>query len=94
MTTLPTIENWGKYTNNNYGFNTRLVKTGNINLYYSYDTIVAYYDNVDGLVVSKNKWGVTTGKHLNWIDGGNKQARKDYATFSAMLAAARERHGL
>ena len=31
---------------------------------------------IDGqLKVSENQWSVTTGRHLTWIDGGNKKAR-------------------
>ena len=46
---LPTIDNYGQYSSNNYGAHTRLLRTANIDLYYSYDTIVAYRDSIDGL---------------------------------------------
>ena len=42
--------------------------------YFSYDTLVAFTGN-DGLVIRENVWGNTTGKHLNWIDNGNKKER-------------------
>lgn len=91
---LPTIDNYGQYSSNNCGVHTRLLRNANIDLYYSYDTIVAYRDSIDGLVVSKNNWGTTTGKHLNWIDGGNKKNRKGHEVFENMLAAACNRHGI
>ena len=49
--------------------------------YKSYNTIVAfqYKNNVGSLVVCHNHWGTTTGKHLNWIDGGDAHAKKKKA---------------
>jgi hypothetical protein len=46
--------------------------------YKSYNTIVAfqYKNNVGSLVVCHNHWSTTTGKHLNWIDGGDVNAKK------------------
>lgn len=92
MTQLPTITNYGQYSNDNYGAHTLKVGLGTISLFYSYDTIVAYSDSDDGLTVCENIWSTTTGKHLNWIDGGRKDRRKDSATFDAMLSAALARH--
>lgn len=95
---LPTLYNYGYYSSDNYGAHTMRVqipatrkgKSG-ITLYYSYDTIVAFRGVIDGnyrLVVHKNEWGVTTGKHLNMIDGGNKDARVDDATFEKLYKKA------
>ena len=64
-----------------------MVDFNSFRLYYSYKTIVAYYEHQDGLVVSKNVWGVTTGKHLNWIDSGDKKARIDNSEFEVKLQA-------
>jgi len=48
-------------------------KAGNI-FYFSYAELVAFTPKKGAFasypVVIKNYWGVTTGKHLNWIDGG------------------------
>jgi len=42
-----------------------------LRVYYSYTTPVALM--IDGhLKVSQNQWSITTGKHLTWIDGGDK----------------------
>lgn len=40
--------------------------THKLDIYYSYDTIIAYRFD-DELIVSENKWSVTTGRHLNTI---------------------------
>lgn len=92
--TLPKISSYGRYANDNYGLNTMQVDLGSLRLYFSYDTIVAYLDDVDGLVVSENAWTVTTGKHLNWIDGGGsaKKDRVPYDEFIQVLRAAIDRH--
>ena len=91
---LPKISNYGEYSSSNYGAHSRRVELANITLFYSYDTIVAYTDGKDGLTVSTNQWGVTTGKHLNWIDGGDKKNRKTADQFTAMLTAACIRHNI
>lgn len=91
MSTLPKISNYGQYKSDNYGVHTLCVDLGNLTLYYSYETIVAYSDPDDGLVCSKNQWTVTTGKHLNWIQP-DKSKRFDPEAFDYMLAAAIKRH--
>lgn len=49
-----------------------------LELWYSYRTVVAFR-HVDRygarVVVRENDWGPTTGRHLNEIDGGSKDAR-------------------
>lgn len=81
---LPKISSYGNYSNNNYGAHTLKVDMGTFELYYSYETIVAYYDSQDGLVCSVNQWGTTTGKHLNFIEP-NKKNRVEVDVFEAML---------
>lgn len=88
---LPTISSYGQYSNDNYGAHTLKVDLGEITLYYSYETIVAYEDDRDGLVCSTNIWGTTTGKHLNWIQS-LKSKRIDNVEFCEMLGRAIERH--
>ncbi len=62
---------------------------GRIDVYYSYQTPVAF--RVDGrLTVRRNEWGPTTRKHLNAIDGGDKASRVGVAEFECALAAALE----
>jgi len=56
----------------------------NLKVYYSYTTPVAL--EIDGqLKVSENQWSVTTGRHLTWIDGGNKKARLKRDEFNRLI---------
>jgi len=73
--------------------NTIAIKVGAIEYFFSYRTLVAFYAPSTGLVVRKNVWGPTTGKHLNWIDGGAKVDRLDVEAFQEKLemAVAQER---
>ena len=68
--------NYGNYSSDNYGVHTLafIDSEGNI-FYFSYETLVAFETKYDELFVRENVWGNTTGKHLNWIDGGNKKER-------------------
>ena len=98
-TNLPTIYNYGNYSSENYGAHcmaleiprSRKDKHG-ITLYFSYSTLVAFRGYVNekqyGLFVCKNIWGTTTGKHLNFIDGGAKTSRLDSDTFEKLYQKA------
>lgn len=56
----------------------------NLRVYYSYTTPVALV--ISGVLkVSENQWSVTTGRHLTWIDGGNKKARLKADEFNTLL---------
>jgi hypothetical protein len=48
-------------------------------LYFSYSTLVAVSQK-DKLIITKNRWGATTGKHLNNINP-DKSIRIDYSDF-------------
>ena len=88
---LPTIRNYGQYSSDNYGAHSLKVTSQHIELWYSYETIVAYRDMQDGLVVIQNQWGATTGKHLNWIND-DKSGRLPHNKFVEKLYAALARH--
>ena len=82
--------NYGKYSRDNYEANSICIQMGLKTMYYSYDSIVAFegYNSKGvyfGLTVSKNCWGPTTGKHLNFIDGGAKSKRLDRDEFLKKL---------
>ena len=61
------------------------VVVGNITLYFSYHTVIAFRAPGYGLVVGQNVWSPTTGKHLNEIDGGDKKSRLPYTDFRRLL---------
>jgi hypothetical protein len=92
--TLPTISSYGRYSSDNYGGHTNRLEFGTLTLYYSYKTIVAFSTPETGRVVSENVWSTTTGKHLNWIDGGNKKERIGRDEFVTKLRAALEKYGI
>lgn len=76
------VWNYGNYSSDNYG-SCRAVSIGDITLYFSYDTIVAF--RIGGkLVISENAWSNTTGKHLNFINP-NKEIRIPYGEFKRKL---------
>jgi hypothetical protein len=85
---LPTIWNYGNYTSDNYGAHclaiTIKTSKGDLDIYFSYKTPIAFRFN-GSLIVRKNDWGTTTGKHLNAIDNGNKKERKDSETFEKLF---------
>jgi len=70
------------------------VGIGDLSLFFSYKTLIAYQDFHDGLVVSENHWSTTTGKHLNYIDGGNKFGRLKQDEFEKKVSAMLKRHHL
>lgn len=81
---LPKIKNYGKYSSDNYGSHSLMVTVGNATVFFSYQTPVAFQIGGNPMVVSENCWGPTTGKHLNWIDGGRKNERKKREEFERL----------
>jgi len=54
---------------------TRVTLPG-LSVWFSYETPVAVrVEDSDALVVARNQWTTTTGKHLTMIDGGGAAAR-------------------
>ena len=83
---IPKFASYGEYSSNNYGVNA-LVFTDERghDYYFSYRTLVAFR-GPQGLIVRENVWGPTTGKHLNWIDGGAKNDRYSKSAFNRRMA--------
>lgn len=91
---LPVIRSYGEYKSSNYGVNSLMVSfPSGFNIYYSYDTVVAF-DSKYGRRVRRNVWSTTTGKHLNWIDNGAKSERISGAQFDTLLHAELQMRGL
>lgn len=51
--------------------------------YFSYSTCIGFRGS-DGLIMSENQWGPTTGKHLNWIST-DRNKRLPYEEFQKLL---------
>lgn len=92
---LPKFGVYGNYTGN-YGAHALYFTDAMGNTYYfSYQTLVAFNGPDGRLVVMKNYWGTTTGKHLNAIDDDKKKRvgkdefeRLFYSSFGRKLEAA------
>lgn len=68
--------------------NAKVVRVGNYNYYFSYETLVAVEDLVEHTkTVRHNEWGPTTGSHLNTIDGGDKANRLSGEEFKDFIEA-------
>ena len=76
MDYLPRFRSYGNYSSDNYGAHSLEFTIGVLTVYFSYQTPVAFCVSPLGLLVRENEWGSTTGKHLNTIDGGGKEAKK------------------
>lgn len=90
---LPSFESYGDYSSSNYGVNALVFTDAEgRNFYFSYKTLVAVSGRGIGRrIVHQNYWSQTTGKHLNWIDGGSaeaKAARLGPEDFEAAVAKA------
>ena len=70
------------------------VTIGDITVWYSYSTPVAFYTSETGKIVRENDWAQTTGRHLNYIDGGNRSARLPSDQWVARLNETLHRLGL
>lgn len=88
------IGTYGEYSSRNYGANTVTVTVGRLTLWFSYQTCVAFKIGFAPQVVHKNDWAQTTGKHLNWIDGGDKKGRVNGEDFDRLLSEALAEVGL
>lgn len=85
--------NYGNYSSENYGSHCQAISIGNVSLWFSYDTVIAFAAG-NGRKVIKNYWSTTTGRHLNCIDGGNKKDRLDAETFEKELKKALKEHNI
>ena len=59
---------------------------GEMTYWFSYKTCIAAQREGFPAMVRENEWGPTTGKHLNWIDDGDKSARLSGDDFQKALA--------
>lgn len=93
MQGLPTIRSYGDYASSNYGAHSLEVTIGLLTVYFSYRTPVAFHTPADGTVCRVNSWGVTTGKHLNWIES-DKSKRVPSEEFERRFGEVLARYGL
>lgn len=87
------LPKFSTYCNNTTAVNAQVFNLGQMCVWFSYQTCVAFRDYRQpelGLVVRENEWGPTTGKHLNAIDNGDKRKRVTGDKFERMLTEALE----
>lgn len=79
MSELLTIKKWnyGKNNGDVYNGRTIAIDVGHVTFFFSYDTIVAYLNPGEGLVMCVNRWGPTTVKHLNWISENRERTPRE-----------------
>lgn len=53
------------------------VSLGHLDIWFSYETPIAYREGWGPTVVRKNEWSNTTGRHLAFIDGGTVEAKNE-----------------
>jgi len=84
---LPTFAKYNGKTGNALVFT-----LGEVDVYFSYDTPVAFRSPSTGLVVRQNEWTQTTARHLTAIDGGSVEAKTARVgiEFASMLRDALE----
>lgn len=81
---LPTFRTYGNYSSDNYGAHALVFSAGNLDIYFSYQTPVAFRAPETGLVCRVNDWKQTTGKHINAIQPDHKK-RVSGEQFERML---------
>lgn len=67
-----------------------LMDYGPMRVWFSYETPIAFAGPGYPRTVRENDWSVTTGKHLNYIDDGNKSARVTGEEFERRLRDSME----
>jgi len=83
---VTSISNYGEYSSDNYGINTMTVfDAQGRQIWFSYDTVIAVRTRKHGLVIRKNSWGPTTGKHMNFIYPTDNKHRMDNYEFIKVL---------
>lgn len=58
------------------------VRIGDLELWFSYKTLVAYKFSGEHIRVCDNVWSATTGKHIAKIDGGASKLRVKFEQFA------------
>lgn len=65
---LPEMSRYGEYASSNHAWHALRFDVGNLTIWFSYTTPVAFQVHGHDRVICENVWSPTTGKHLNWIN--------------------------
>jgi hypothetical protein len=64
------------------------IQLGDLSVYFSYSTVVAFWTPRTGLKIRENDWGATTGRHLSAIEsmhGADREDRVKGSEFDELL---------
>jgi len=81
------VKTYGSYDNQNYGAHTMQITVGDMTIYFSYQTPIAFRAPGVGYVVSENVWSRTTGKHFGMLPG-NRSDRVPNEKFNELYLKA------
>ena len=70
--------------------NAKLVTVDHVKFYFSYETLIAVEPLNSALIIRQNDWGPTTGKHLNAVDGGSKEAKAKRLSSDDFMVAIKQ----
>ena len=80
--------------NQNSAQNAQKVSINSIGtFYFSYETCVVFQAPQYGKVTRVNDWGPTTGKHIAWAGGADKEQRVNGSDFEEMMNRALQGKG-
>lgn len=76
------------FYNENTARNAPYIEINGVTFYFSYSTLVGIKIKDNPPIVMQNYWKGTTGKHLNWIDWGDKKERLSREAFEIVTNEA------
>jgi hypothetical protein len=86
------LPRWQVYCTDTTEVNALAFDLGDIRVYFSYNTPIAFRyipktgtQTLSKTIVRENTWGPTTGKHMSAIDGGDKKSRVSSSQFETLL---------
>ena len=81
---------WSTYCERTSAVNALVFELGDITVWFSYKTPIAFQLVGCPIVVRVNDWKGTTGKHMNAIDDGDRKSRVSSDVFIGQLKDALE----
>ncbi len=76
------------------GNNGKWIEIGELELFVSYNTVIAFRTPKTGLVARENDWSTTTGGHMSAVPGNSKEDRISGSEFEKRYNEMLESYGL
>ena len=77
MPDLPSCSSYKSHANRNYGVNTVRVDIGELTVWFSYRTPIAFMIGAR-FVMRPNRWGPTTGRHMALLRGADRVSDHEF----------------